>query len=123
MLTVYHIDGTVAAMKLEVLFFRTSRGDEPVRGYLEKLALKDTAGLSACIERLMTNGFLEMPHGRKMKGYKDLFEIRHGRHRVLYGVKGDVAVLLHAFMKKSQETPQKEITMALGRFKLILGGL
>lgn len=119
----YHASGTVASVKLQVKFFRTSRGDEPVRAYLEKVALKDSAGLSACVERLMTNGFLEMPHGRKMKGYKEFFEIRHGRHRILYGLKGDIAVLLHAFMKKSQETPQKEINLALGRLKLFFGGL
>lgn len=104
-------------MGFQVKFFRTHRGDEPVREYLEKLSVKDVAGLSACVERLMKNGFLEMPHGRKMQGRKDLFEIRHGRHRILYGLKEGVAILLHAFVKKSQETPKREIEMALERLK------
>lgn len=108
-------------MKLQIKFYRTARGDEPVREYLAGLTDKEAAGLMACVERLMDQGFLEMPHGRKMAGYKGLYEIRHGRHRILYCIKGYTAFLLHAFPKKSQQTPQRNIETTLERIKQ-LGG-
>jgi len=56
-----------------------------------------------------------MPHGRKLVGYKDLYEVRSGRHRILYGLHDGEAILLTAFVKKSQETPRAEIEVALRR--------
>lgn len=56
-----------------------------------------------------------MPHGRKMVGYKNLFEVRSSRHRILYSFHDEEVILLHAFMKKSQDTPKAEIELALRR--------
>lgn len=84
--------------------------------YLRELSLKERAKIEACLYVLGTVGRLDMPHGRKLVGQKDLFEIRSGRHRILYGFhKGDI-ILLNAFMKKSQTTPKGEMELALRRF-------
>lgn len=111
-------------MKLEIRFFRTARGDEPVAEYLKKLSEKERVRIAGCLFVLATTGRLDMPHGRKMAGQKDLFEIRSGRHRVFYAFHNGEVVLLHAFMKKSQETPKGEIDLALRRFAnyVSLGG-
>lgn len=100
---------------LQILFYRTARGDEPVADYIKGLPFKERIKIEAFLQVLATTGRLDMPHGRKMVGQKNLFEIRSGRHRILYGLhEGDV-VLVHAFMKKSQATPKGEIDLAVGR--------
>ena len=37
--------------------------------------------------------------------------------RILFGVDGEVMVLLHGFVKKSEKTPRKEIDTAEARWK------
>lgn len=111
-------------MKLEIRFFQTARGDEPVADYLKGLSVKERVRIEGCLFVLATTGRLDMPHGRKMTGQKDLFELRSGRHRVFYAFHKGELVLLHAFMKKSQETPKGEIELALRRLAnyVSLGG-
>jgi phage-related protein len=63
---------------------------------------------------------LRMPHSRPMGS--GLFELRpHGREgmgRVFYCfVVGQRVVILHAFIKKTQDTPEKELKIARKRMK------
>lgn len=111
-------------MKLEIRFFRTARGDEPVAEYLKGLPAKERIRIEGRLFVLTTTGRLDMPHGRKMVGQKDIFEIRSGRHRIFYAFYDREVVLLHGFMKKSQETPKGEIDLALTRLAnyVSLGG-
>lgn len=111
-------------MKLNIQFFRTARGDEPVKDYIKELSVKDRAKIEGCLYTLSITGRLDMPHGRKMVGHKDLFEVRAGRHRIFYAFFEGEVVLLHAFMKKSQETPKGEIELAVRRLAnyISLGG-
>lgn len=102
-------------MKLEIRFFRTARGDEPVAEYLRQLPTKERVKIEGCLYVLATTGRLDMPHGRKIVGQKDLFEVRSGRHRIFYTFCKNEVILLNAFMKKSQETPRGEMELALRR--------
>lgn len=67
---------------------------------------------------------LGMPLVRKMT--KDLWEIRIHLHRriarILFTVVGDDMVLLHGFIKKSQETPQEDLEMARERLRQLRKG-
>lgn len=51
----------------------------------------------------------------------DLWEVRiHLENRiarVLFTLVGDVMVLVHGFIKKSQETPQSDLKTAMNRLK------
>ena len=63
---------------------------------------------------------LRMPHSKAMGN--GLFEIRakgqDGIGRAFYCfVKGKRIIILHAFIKKSQATPQKELMIARKRMK------
>ena len=62
-----------------------------------------------------------MPLTRVLRGTKGLEEVRcnisNGIARVIFYVEDDVMVLLHAFVKKSQATPQKELDIAIKRYK------
>jgi len=68
---------------------------------------------------------LGMPHSRSMGG--GLFELRpHGREgigRAFYCfVVGQRVIILHAFIKKTQGTPKKELKIARKRMKEVLHG-
>lgn len=67
---------------------------------------------------------LHFPHTRKIEGkkYEGLWELRVKQasniFRVFYFIYlKDTAVLLHAFTKKSNKTPTKELEIALSRMK------
>jgi phage-related protein len=68
----------------------------------------------AMIERLEQDGYLIEPFAKKLD--KELFEIRirRGRQvRVLYYYDdGDIVVGVHAFVKKTQKTPVREVHQA-----------
>lgn len=102
-------------MKCGVHYFKTKRGDQPVQIYLDKLSDKDSARIFALIYELSSTGSLTPPHGKKFVGQKNLYELRYRRHRILYCYHEQDVILLHAFLKKSQETPQKELALAMER--------
>lgn len=57
---------------------------------------------------------LQMPHARNVVGR--LWELRAGAVRLLYCVEpGQQIVLLHAFRKKTQMTPAREVAVASRR--------
>lgn len=68
---------------------------------------------------------LRMPHSRAMGG--GLFELRprgrEGIGRAMYCyVTGRRVVILHAFVKKSQATPDRDLSIARKRMKEVHGG-
>lgn len=101
-----------------VVFFRTSRGDEPVAQYIEDLPKDERSAIDGILIDLGESGRLEFPHGRKIVGYKGLYEIRYKRHRIFYFYHGGEIVLVHAYKKQSQETPAKELELAFKRMRL-----
>jgi len=78
------------------------------------------------IELLMEFGpNLRMPHSRSLSG--GLFELRPygsgGIGRALYCyLDGKHIVILHAFVKKTQETPKKDLRLARKRLKEVRNG-
>lgn len=102
---------------LSVCFYRTDIGSEPVREWLKKLSALDRKTIGEDIKTVQFGWPLGMPLVRKMG--KDLWEVRihlEGRiARVLFTVVEGVMVLLHGFIKKSQETPLNDLKLAEGR--------
>jgi phage-related protein len=102
-----------------VEFYRDARGDAPVTHFLDTLQLKDRARVSRTILLLEDYGpALKMPHVRHLQG--KVWELRiDGRpnsYRVLYAaVPGRKFVLLHIFAKKTEKTPERELTTAINR--------
>lgn len=62
-----------------------------------------------------------MPLTRILHGTGGLEEVRcnisNGIARVIFYVEDNTMVLLHAFIKKTQETPKKELDVAIMRYK------
>ncbi|MFZ5997594.1 MAG: type II toxin-antitoxin system RelE/ParE family toxin [Nitrospirota bacterium] len=109
---------------LRVVFYRSESGVEPVREWLKELRKEDRRAVGEDIKTAQFGWPLGMPLVRKIE--KDLWEvrsnIRDGIARTFFTVKGNTMVLLHGFVKKSQETPQHEIQTARRRLRNVLGG-
>jgi phage-related protein len=106
---------------LGVRFFRTVRGNEPVREWLGALGQVERRTIGEEIKTVQLGWPLGMPVVRKMS--KDLWEIRvtlpTRNARVLFTVVGNTMVLLHAFFKQSQATPSDELDVSVARLKAL----
>ena len=108
---------TVSGPILSVKFFHTEAGNEPVRDFLRDLPTEDRKIIGTDIKEVQFGWPLGMPLVRKME--KDLWEVRSHLERrifrVLFTVVDGQMVLLHAFIKKSQGTPQPDLEIARTR--------
>jgi phage-related protein len=97
-----------------------------VKAEIERSPVGILANYARIAELLMEFGpNLKMPHSRSVGG--GLFELRpHGQEgigRAFYCfLIGHRVVILHAFIKKTQNTPQKELKIARKRMKEVLHG-
>lgn len=104
---------------LDVRFFKTELGTEPVRDWLKDLSAPDRKIIGEDIKTVQFGWPLGMPLVRKMG--EDLWEIRihlMGRiARLLFTVENGTVILLHGFIKKSQQTPKDDLELARARLK------
>lgn len=104
---------------LEVRFYRTDNGTEPVRDWLRGLPAIDRKRIGEDIKTVQYGWPLGMPLVRKMD--KDLWEVRIHLHdriaRILFTVQDSMIVLLNGFIKKSQATPKSELQLAKNRMR------
>ena len=108
--------------RVAVAFFRTDSGREPVREWLKELDPDDRRIVGNDLQTLECGWPIGMPLCRSLKSHKGLWEVRSnlssGRiARVLFCVTGGRMVLLHAFIKKAQKTPARELNVAVRRMK------
>jgi phage-related protein len=101
---------------MEVIFFNSKISD-----YLQSLEQSTSTKASRLITLLETFGNkLGMPYSKKI--LHNLYELRiRGQQevRIFYCFHQGQAVIVHAFVKKSQKTPLKEIETALLRISLL----
>lgn len=103
-----------------VKFFLDHRGKNPVGDFLdENKEIKIKA--SIIIKNIIEFGLISaIPHIKKLSGFP-LWEIRimgKDSSRILYANKiKDEIILLHAFKKKTNKTPTKEINTALNHLR------
>ena len=105
---------------MEVRFYRTEGGAEPVRDYLRGLPKTERRAAGAAVRAIQQYG-LAAPgvSTRQIRG--KLWEIRTGDDRVFYCVAaGPIVWLLHAYRKDAQRAPKREITTAVGRMAEVL---
>ena len=89
---------------LDVVFYKTEAGNEPVREWLKSLPREDRRTISEYIKTAQYGWPLGMPLIRKME--RGLWEVRStistGIARVFITVNGAMMILLHGFVKQSQ---------------------
>ena len=101
----------------EVILYKDDKGNSPVREYIENLSKKQQNKVLAYIDRLAEFGYhLRRPAGDSLGGGLGLYELRPDRHRILYFFhRRAEAILLHAFLKRTEKLPEREIEIALKR--------
>src|SRR3990167_11083996 len=104
-----------------VFYFQTSRCDYPVREFIEQQDKATQTKIAHSIRLLIDYGpFLKPPDVKKL--LDKLYELRiPGKTaiRIFYTVANCQYYLLHAFKKKTQKTPAREIKVAINRIKEI----
>jgi len=102
---------------LEVVFFETENGNQPVRDFLLECKREDRKEIGSDIYTVQKGFPMGLPLVEKIDN--DLWEIRshisNGICRIFFTIHQKMMVLLHAFVKKSQKIPLKEIKTAKGR--------
>ena len=105
--------------QLNVFFFRSGSGSEPVREWLKSLPTAYKKAIGADIKTVQFGWPIGMPVVRKMA--PDLWEVRshipEGIARVLFTLVGGDMVLLHGFVKKTQATPKVDLALATVRMR------
>ena len=113
------------AQKIEVVFFRTASGNEPVRDWLLGLPLDNRREIGLDLQRVQYRWPVGMPLVRPMS--KGLFEVRSTLPdgtiaRVMCCFHGGDLYALHGFIKKSQSTPATDLEIARKRQKEVQNG-
>ena len=109
-----------ATQKTPLVFYRSSSDREPVREWLKALDAPDRHAIGQDLMRAQWRWPVGMPLCRPMG--QGLWEIRtelpsNRIARVLLCLDEGVLVALHAFIKKSQQTPDHELKVARKRMK------
>lgn len=104
--------------RLTAVFFKSESGNEPVREWLKSLGRPDSMIVGEDIRTVEIGWPLGMPVCRPL--LKGLYEVRSSLPgnkiaRVLFCIDNGFMYLLHAFIKKTQSTPQAELDLALKR--------
>jgi phage-related protein len=108
--------------RLPAVFYALPSGREPVREWLKGLGPEDRKLVGEDIKDVEFSWPIGMPLCRSLG--KSLWEVRsdlaRGRiARVIFCVHDGRMVLLHGFMKKTQQTPKGDLDLATKRMKEI----
>ena len=108
---------------MNIFYFKTSSGREPVREYVNDLPSADRVIIAGDLEIIRDCGILAAPVVTR-KLVEKLWEIKTGtRHqqRIFYCVMtGNVLVLLHACKKQKQGAQRHDVELSLKRMKEVL---
>jgi phage-related protein len=106
-----------AVRPLNVVFFKTEAGNEPVREWLKSLPRDECKTVGTDILKVQ----FAWPIGKPLVDNlgDGLWEIRssHGNRiaRTIFAMVGGEIVLLHAFIKKTRKAPAAELDLAKKR--------
>jgi phage-related protein len=106
---------------MKVKFYLKTSGRSPVEEFLADCSQELRADFFDAVSLLAAGQTLSMPLSRNLSGiHHGLHELRlkdrAGQVRIFYFIKkGEAIYLVHAFKKKTQELPKKEIELALKR--------
>jgi phage-related protein len=105
----------------QVEYYKNSQtGKEPVKYFLLNLPINIRAKIFSYIGLLQKEGRLKYPYARHV--VEKIWELRvdfaSNYHRIFYFIfTGKRIVLLHAFTKKTDKTPAKELNRTISNYK------
>lgn len=98
-------------------FYRSVRGNEPVREWLKSLPAEVRKEVGSDIQQVQWRWPVGKPLVDGLGG--GLFEVRTSLdgeiYRVLFCLDGSTMILLHGFQKKSQRTPKPDLDLGRKR--------
>jgi phage-related protein len=110
---------------MKIRYYQTAGGRSPVEDFLLALPEETRLEIADAIVLLESGQTLEMPLSRNLSGIRPgLHELRMrdraGQVRVIYYLKkGDAIYVVHAFRKKTQAIPRRELDIIHKRLKEI----
>lgn len=108
---------------LEVNFYATEQGNEPVREWLKSLIALDKKRVGEDIKTVQFGQLLGMPLVKHLVA--DIWEVRVNLSksiaRVLFVIDKGSMVLIHGFIKKQQKTLKSDLDLAKDRVKKLRG--
>jgi phage-related protein len=102
---------------LNVYFYATELGQEPVRQWLKQLPHCDKRAIGEDIKTVQFGWPLGMPLVRHIGNgvWEVRCKLRNGIARVLFVMEGNAMVLIHGFIKKDQKIPKADLDLAKDR--------
>src|SRR5258708_4614081 len=104
-----------------VHYFLSVSGKSPFKEFLDSLSKKQQTKILRIFLLIENYGLIAIAsHLKKVEGYP-FYEIRiigKDNIRVIYFLENKKTIIaLHGFIKKTQKTPQRELTIALKRYQ------
>ena len=101
----------------KIRFYRLESGKCPVEKFFDSLTNKQFEKISFVLDLIEQIDIVPVKYFKKLKGTDDIWEIRVQQGNNIFRILGffdgkDLIILNHAFGKKSQKIPQKEIAVA-----------
>lgn len=105
----------------KILYYFSSDSRNPIKDFIDSLEHKQKAKIFRIFQTIQQYGLeAVMPHIKKLTGLP-LWEMRilgKDNIRMIYIlIDTDSICILHGFIKKSQKTPEKDITTAMNRYQ------
>ena len=111
--------------KLDVLFFMTTAGSEPVREWLKNLTKDEKKIIGTDIKTVQLGWPIGMPVVKHIG--EGIWEIRSTLSskiaRILFFTHGKAIILVNGFIKKTQKIPKDEIELAKKRMKQFIDSI
>ena len=105
--------------RLTAVFYASGSGNEPVREWLKTMAKADRRAIGEDVAYVQYKWPIGKPRVDHLRG--EIWEVRTGLGnriaRILFAVDDGMMVLLHGFIKKTQQTPSEDLTLAAKRLK------
>jgi phage-related protein len=107
---------------LPAIFYRTDSGVEPVRKWLKGLDKDDRQIIGEDIRTVELGWPVGMPVCRPIASRRGLWEVRSNLRgnriaRVIFCIQEGKLVLLHGFIKKTEQTSDRDLDLAVKRQK------
>lgn len=125
MLLAFHIKIDIIIMEFEIKLYKDSSGKHPIEDFLLKLAETNEILFSQTtkgLEKLRNRAYHKEPLSKYLEPGLWELRIKAGSDilRIFYTfAKGQLIILLHIFIKKTQKVPRKELEIARKRLKEI----
>ena len=106
----------------KIIFYRLDNGKCPVENYLESLSKKQVEKIFFVLDLVESIDIVPRKFFKKLEATDDIWEVRVQYGNNIFRLFGfldgyDLVVLNHAFTKKTQKVPKKEIKLAEQRKK------